>query len=211
MWLWSRDRFWAIVCKTVRPMLSDRCLSVLSVCLSVCPVITVCPVCNVGVLWPNGWMDQDETWHAGRPRPWPRCVRRGPSSPSLKSGQSSPPQLSDHVYCGQTAGWIKMALGMDVGLGPGHIVLDGDPNPPPKKGAQPTAPIFSPFLVCPNCWMHQDATSYGGRTRPRPYYDRWALNSPPQKGGGALPNFRHMSIMARRLDGSRCYNMASWR
>ena len=24
-----------------------------------------CPVCNVGVLWPNGWIDQDETWHGG--------------------------------------------------------------------------------------------------------------------------------------------------
>jgi len=38
----------------------------------VCPVLSVsrsCPVCNVGVLWPNGWLDQDETWHAGRPRP----------------------------------------------------------------------------------------------------------------------------------------------
>jgi len=33
-----------------------------------------------------------------------------------------------------------MKLGMQVGLGPGHIVLDGDPAPPPKKGAQP--PIF---------------------------------------------------------------------
>jgi len=45
--------FGAIVCKTVRPMLSDRypLLSVLS-CLS---------VCDVGVLWPNGWMDQNET------------------------------------------------------------------------------------------------------------------------------------------------------
>ena len=21
--------------------------------------VTVCPVCNVGVLWPNGWMDRD--------------------------------------------------------------------------------------------------------------------------------------------------------
>jgi len=27
-------------------------------------------VCNVGVLWPNGWMDQDATWY-GR-RLWPR-------------------------------------------------------------------------------------------------------------------------------------------
>jgi len=59
-WLRSRDRFWATVSKTVHPMLSDRCLS-------------VCPVCNVGVLWPNGWMHQDQTLHAGRPRPWPHC------------------------------------------------------------------------------------------------------------------------------------------
>jgi len=33
-----------------------------------------------------------------------------------------------------------MVLGMEVGLGPGHIVLDGDPAPLPKKGAVP--PIF---------------------------------------------------------------------
>jgi len=32
-------------------------------------VLSVCPVCNVGVLWPNSWMLQDETWHGGRPRP----------------------------------------------------------------------------------------------------------------------------------------------
>ena len=37
-------------------------------------VLSVCPVCGVGVLWPNGWMDQDETWHGGRPRPRPHCV-----------------------------------------------------------------------------------------------------------------------------------------
>jgi len=29
------------------------------------------------------------------------------------------------VYCGQTVGWMKMKLGMQVGLGPGHILLDG--------------------------------------------------------------------------------------
>jgi len=37
------------------------------------------------------------------------------------------------VYCGQTVGWIKMKLGVVVGLGPGHIVLDEDPAVP--KGA----------------------------------------------------------------------------
>ena len=38
------------------------------------------------------------------------------------------------MYCGQTAAWIKMPLGMEVGLGPGHIVLDGEPCSSPKKG-----------------------------------------------------------------------------
>jgi len=72
--VWS---FWATVCKTVRPMLSDPCLSCLS-CLSV--------------------------------------------------------QSVTLVYCGQTVEWIKMKLGMRVGIDPGHIVLDGDPAPPPPKG-----------------------------------------------------------------------------
>jgi len=29
-----------------------------------------------------------------------------------------------YVYCGQTAGWIKMPLGTEVNLGPGDVVLD---------------------------------------------------------------------------------------
>jgi len=42
------------------------------------------------------------------------------------------------VYCGQVVGWIKIKLGMEVCLGPDHIVLDGNPaSPPQKKGAQP--------------------------------------------------------------------------
>jgi len=41
---------------------------------------------------------------------------------------------------------IKMPLGMKVGLGPGHIVLRGDPAHP--KGAQP--PVFGPYLLWPN-------------------------------------------------------------
>ena len=49
-----------------------------------------------------------------------------------------------------------MALDMEVGLGPGHIVPDGDPAPVPQNGAEP--PIFGPFLFWPNGWMHQDAT-----------------------------------------------------
>ena len=50
-----------------------------------------------------------------------------------------------------------MKLGMDVGLDPGHILLDGDPAPPPKKGGH------SPQFFLP------------------------------------------MSVVAKRLDGSRCH------
>jgi len=41
------------------------------------------------------------------------------------------------AYCGQKVGWIKMKIGMWVGLGPGHIVLDGDPALLPPKGHSP--------------------------------------------------------------------------
>jgi len=48
------------------------------------------------------------------------------------------------VYCGQTVGRIKMKLGMQVGLGPGHDVLDGTTSPP-QRG---TAPQFSAHICC---------------------------------------------------------------
>jgi len=103
--------FWAIVCKTVRPMLSVRCMPVCPGCLSV-----------------------------------------------------------TLVYCGQTVRWIKMKLGTEVGLGPGHIVSDGDPAPPlPKRHSTPT---FGPRLLWPNGWTDQDATWYEGTPRPRPHFVR---------------------------------------
>jgi len=61
------------------------------------------------------------------------------------------------VYCGQTVGWIKMKRGMRVGLGPGHIVLDG-PSCPSHKEAQPSPHNFGPYLLWPNGCMDQDAT-----------------------------------------------------
>ena len=85
-------------------MLSVRCLSVLSVCLS---CLSVCPVLSV-----------------------------------------------TFVHCGQTVGRIKMKLGMQVGLGPGHIVLGADPAP------------LSPLLQ-PNGWMDEAGTWHGGRPQLR--------------------------------------------
>ena len=58
------------------------------------------------------------------------------------------------VHCGQTATRIKMklgmqvgmmSLGMELGLGPGNFVLDGDPAPLPKRGAEP--PNFRPMFI----------------------------------------------------------------
>jgi len=41
------------------------------------------------------------------------------------------------VYCGQTVGWIKMKLRMEVGISPGHIVLEGNQLPLPLQGNCP--------------------------------------------------------------------------
>jgi len=58
---------------------------------------------------------------------------------SLKGAQ--PLQFSAHVRCGETDGWIKMPLGMEVGLDPGDFVLDGNPDPS-KRG-----------IAFPNFWL----------------------------------------------------------
>jgi len=57
------------------------------------------------------------------------CLQNGsPCTIGLRSCLSVLSVLSvTSVYCGQTVGWIKTKLGTEVGLGPGHIVLNGDP------------------------------------------------------------------------------------
>jgi len=41
-----------------------------------------------------------------------------PAPPPQKGADS---KFSARVYCGQTAAWIKMVLGIEVGLGPGDL------------------------------------------------------------------------------------------
>jgi len=53
-------------------------------------------------------------------------------------------------YCGQTVGRIKTKLGLQVGLGHGHIVLDGAQPPLQKRGRTAPPPIFGPCLLWPN-------------------------------------------------------------
>ena len=72
-----------------------------------------------------------------------------------------------------------MALGMEVGLGPCYIVLDGDL--PSKRGTAARL-IFGPCLLWPNGWMNQGKTWHRGRPRSRPQCFRWGPSSPPKKG-----------------------------
>ena len=120
------------------------------------------PIFGPCLLLPNSCMHQDTSWYAGRPQPIRHCVRWEPSSPSTKGTQ---PKFLAHVCCRQMVGWTKMPLGMQVGLGLGDFLLDGDPAPFPKSRRSP--PIFSPCLLWSNGWMHQDTTWCGGRPRPR--------------------------------------------
>ena len=71
------------------------------------------------------------------------------TQPSPQKGGRAPPPKKKirHVYCGQTAGWIKMALGMEVGLSPVDFVLDGDTAPSPK-GGRASSPQFLAYFYC---------------------------------------------------------------
>jgi len=68
-----------------------------------------------------------------------QIVLDGDPGPPPVKGHS--PQFSANVCCGQTAGWMKTPLGMEVDLGPGHIVLDVVPAVRERGSA---AALFSP-------------------------------------------------------------------
>jgi len=74
---------------------------------------------------------------------------RYPALPQKKGHSPEPPPFLAHVYCGQTAGWIKMPIGTEVNLGPGDIVSDGVAASP-KRG---TASQFRPISMWPNGWV----------------------------------------------------------
>ena len=106
------------------------------------------------------------------------------------------------------AAWIKMALGTELGFGPGDFVLDGDSAPLPQKGAEPPPVIFGPCLLWPNGWMDEAGrpTWHGDRPQLRRLCVRWGASQPAPKGGGApLPNLWPISIVAKQLDASRCH------
>jgi len=54
-------------------------------------------------------------------------------------------QFLAHVYCGQTAGWMKTPVGTEVDLIPGHIVLDGVPA---LRETGTAAHVFTARVYC---------------------------------------------------------------
>ena len=81
-----------------------------------------------------------------------------------------------------------MPLGMEVGLGPGHIVLDGDPalHPPEWAGWIMTPPGMKVGRGPGNIVLDGDP-------------------APPKRSQPPPLNFRLMSVVAKRSDGSRCH------
>ena len=123
----------------------------------------------------------------------------GTKLPLPKKGVAPPAQFSAHIYYGQMAGWIEMAHGTEMGLGPVNIVLDGDRAPTQKRGRS-LPPQCSADFYCGATW-------YGGR----PHSGNFVLYgdaAPSQKEDGVPQLSAHvhcseMSIVAKRLDGSR--------
>ena len=146
------------------------------VCLSVLSVLSACLSETIDVLRPNGWMDQDETWHGGRLRPRPHCVRWGPSSPSPKVHS---PQFSANVCCGKTAVWIKMPLGTEA-----YLRTKWHPDPSSR-------------------FVTTDIDRKLRQLWSRRYCVTWGPMSP--KKGDSSPPLCGPCIVAKRLDRSRCH------
>jgi len=91
-----------------------------------------------------------------------------------------------------------MKLDMQVGLGPGHIVLDGDPAPAPLKGQSPQ---FSAHICCCQmaAWINMPLGMEVGLGPGDFVFD----GDPAllEKKAQPPPNFWLMSIVAKRLDG----------
>jgi len=100
------------------------------------------------------------------------------------------------------AGWIKMPLGLQVGLSSGDFVLDGDPALPSQKGGE--VPKFSAHVYCGKTagWINMALGMEVGLSS-----GDFVLDGDPallpKKGAEPLPNFWPISIVARWLDTSR--------
>ena len=132
-------------------------------------------------------------------------VLDGDLAPLPKKWTELRPQFLAHFYCGQTVGCIKMSLGMEVGLNTGDFVLDGDSAPPSPKGAQP------PPICCGQLagWIKMPLGMEVG-LGPGDFVLDGDPAPLPKKRVEPLPNFQPISIVAKRLDGSRRHLARRW-
>ena len=85
------------------------------------------------MLWPNGWMDQDGTWHGRGPRSRPHCARYGKPDPFCrKEVRASPILLSPNGWMNQDGTWH----GGEPWSKP-HCARWGPSSPPPKGDNAP--------------------------------------------------------------------------
>ena len=133
-------------------------------------------------------------------------VSLGPDHIVLDGNPAPPPQtghgpeFSVHVCCGQTARWIKIPLGMEVELDPGNIVLDEDPAPP-KKGARHPLQLWPMYCGQTAALTKMPLDMEVGLGPGHIVLD----GNPPPTQAGHSPNFRPMSVVAKRVDGARCH------
>jgi len=94
------------------------------------------------------------------------------------------------VYCGHTVGWIKMKLGMEVGLSRGDVVLDGDLAAPPQKVHSPQ---FLAHVCCGQTagWIKMPLGMEVDLSPGNIVLD----GDPAKKGHSTPPTFRPMSIV----------------
>ena len=176
-------------------MLSDRCLSVCPVCLSVTFVhcgqtvgrIKVKLGTQVGLGPGHILLDGD---------------------PPLPPKKGHSPQFSAHICCDQMVAWIKISLGMEVGLGSGDFALDGDPAPLPQRD---TPPKFSAHICCDQmaALIKMPLSVEIGLGPGDIVLDGDPAPTSHKKGRSPLFNFRPSSIVAKRLDAARCHLL--WR
>ena len=142
----------------------------------------------------SGWIDQDATWYGCELGPGD-VVLEGIATPPIRGTARL---FSAHVYCGQTAGWMNTPLDTEVDLGSDHIVLDGDPAPPVRKGHS-TPPLFSAHDYCGQRagWMK---TPHGTSADLGPGHivlDGDPAPPPRKRGTSASPSFQPMSMAWR--------------
>ena len=94
-----------------------------------------------------------------------RCVRWGPNR-FPKKGRSPLPK-NRPMFVAKRLDGSRWHSAWSQASAQATLCWMGTPGTPsPKRGRSSPSPIFSPFLLWPNGWMHQNATWYGGRLSP---------------------------------------------